>query len=117
MEDTKRGSGRTTRMFLDVVKQLAIAPRHVVVVMHDGNAVSWAKRWFIDLLSDVQLARITFMTHNQYMEGKAKGIKGGDCPFIDHHVAFVQRGIIRSKISQLQAEDRELQGREIFYDA
>lgn len=118
MEDTKRGSGRTTRMFLDVVKQLAIEPHSwVVVVMHDGNAVCWAKQWFSGLLKNTQLARIVFMTYNQYLEGHARGVRGGENPFIDHHAAFVQRGIVRSRILQLQVKERELQGQEIFYDA
>lgn len=118
MEDTKRGSGRTTRMFLDVVKQLAIEPRNsVVVVMHDGNAASWAKHWFLGLLNDAQLARVKIMTYSHYLEGRHRGIKGGENPFIDHHAAFVQRGIVRSQILQLKSKERELQRQEIFYDA
>lgn len=100
-EDTKRGTGRTTRMLLAVAEHLAKDPENkAVIVIHSANW-GWMRGFASSLLSEHLLGRVTYQS---YAAWQAKGMGKREFHFFDHHCFYQEVMQLRDRLGIIEKD-------------
>ena len=106
MKDTKRGSGRTTRMLLAAYAYVlktrdAVNPPKVEVVVHSGSMIKFIEHVLEHIIPAKYIHRFEIITYNQYL---ASGRGKREFTFIDHHVHYLQLVKANNDVLQLETQ-------------
>lgn len=106
MEDTKRGSGRTTRMILAayayVLKTRDRAqPPKAEIVVHSDSMIKFIEHVLEHIIPAKYINRFKIITYNQYL---ALGRGEREFTFIDHHVHYLQLVKANNDVLQLETQ-------------
>ena len=106
MEDTKRGSGRTTRMILAayayVLKTRDVAqPPKAEIVVHSGMMVKFVEHTLANIIPAKYIYRFEIITYSQYLD---RGRGKREFTFIDHHVHYLQLVKANNDVFQLETQ-------------
>lgn len=101
MEDTKRGTGRTTRMIFKVGEFLAANPDETATIIIHSQAWGWMRNMVNDLLSADMSARITIKSYSTW---SATGIGKRSDYFFDHHCFYEQYIRAKAELERVEQE-------------
>lgn len=111
-EDSKRGTGRTTRMLFAAAQQaLRIKSNynpHVVVVGYSRNATDMLRRMARDWFSDHIFDRMCFISWDQYQKPDVpRSRTSEENIFVDHHCYYEEVQSLERKLAALKAKYSE----------
>lgn len=106
MEDTKRGSGRTTRMILAAYAYVlktrdAVHPPKAEIVVHSGTMVKFVEHTLKNIIPAKYIDRFEIITYSQYLD---RGRGKREFTFIDHHVHYLQLVKANNDVFQLETQ-------------
>lgn len=106
MEDTKRGSGRTTRMILAAYAYVLktrdrTQPPKAEIVVHSGSMIKFIEHVLEHIIPAKYIHRFEIITYNQYV---ARGRGKREFTFIDHHVHYLQLVKAHNDVLQLETQ-------------
>lgn len=106
MEDTKRGSGRTTRMLLAAYAYVLktrdkTQPPKAEIVVHSDSMIKFIEHVLEHIIPAKYINRFEIITYNQYL---ARGRGKREFTFIDHHVHYLQLVKAHNDVLQLETQ-------------
>lgn len=99
--DSKRGTGRTTRMLLAVAQYLATDPSNTATVVTHTSNWGWIRNFATGILSDDFVNRIKFQGYSTW---QAQGIGKREYHFFDHHCFHNQVMQLRTELERLEQD-------------
>lgn len=87
MQDTKRGTGRTTRMILKAVGYVLQNPNHgATIVVHDSNAIAFVTQYMLNVFQCSIVDKVRIITYKKWQDS---GIGRKPDIFFDHHCFYM----------------------------
>lgn len=101
MQDTKRATGRTTRMLLKAVDYSIKHKTKVTIVAHNIDGLFWLRQYASGIVSQVVYDQLEFMTYRAWQE---RGIGKRDDYFFDHHCFYTEVYNLHNRLEEVKAQ-------------